>query len=191
MFINIVHKFNIMGFFSLIFGLLKRLFSRDTRYTEEKREEKDEKKSIALTKKQERIAKEENKLIKKIIKKLEKILRDLQKGTLTPNPIRKDRKNKKEITVEQALIVLIFYLKRLTKTNVSIKQEEATLSKMRTYWFLVRGGLLDTTMKRGVVNEVNSLFVKLGVELKLEEKLTKEKINLMNDEYELLKKEKG
>ena len=177
-----------MGFFSWIFGLLKRLFSRDTRYTEEKREEKDEKKSIALTKKQERIAKEENKLIKKIIKKLEKILHDLQKGTLTVNLI---KKNNKSITVERALIVLIFYLKRLTKTNVSIKQEEVTLSKMTTYWFLVRGALLDPKMKSGVVSEVNSLFVELGVELKMEEKLTGEKIDLVDDEYKLLKEEKG
>lgn len=84
----------------------------------------------------------------------------------------------------------MFNLDKLIKTNISIKGEEATLSNLRSYWRITEQALINAGIRRGI-SEIDSLFQKLGVELRTEEKISEEKLRLVRAEYELIMKEEG
>ncbi len=184
MFINIIQKFNAMGFWSWLWRLIT---GGESRLKEEKREEKDELKSVQLTEKEKGIDKRENKQLKEITKKLKKIYNKISKGKI---PNSKIEVGNQSIYVAQAVLVLWNSLIKLINTKVSIKQEESTLSNIRNYWAIIRRELMNNLTQKDIVR-VNFLFKELGIELKIEEEITAEKLKFIQQEWKLAQKEIG
>lgn len=176
-----------MGFFSWFWGLFSGFFE-SSRYKEEKRELKDEKRGVGLTQKQKSMEKGEEKIIKDIIKGLKYILSDLPLIGMSNTQI---QVGNQIVNANQSLLVLITNLERLVKTNTSIQQEESIVSNMRNYWAIVRRGLLAARAVDRQVARIDSLFRQLGIELRMEEQITREKLRLVQEEYGLIMQEGG
>jgi len=115
--------------------------------------------------------------------------------------------------VHQAVRVLIDYLEKLIKNNIPIRKEEVVLSNIRNYWAIVRQGLTNNLQGLGgnayseaekavalktielirlkYTVQIDSLFNELGVMLRTEEAITEEKLKLVNQQYQLIRKEEG
>lgn len=93
------------------------------------------------------------------------------------------------VKLNDSIWVLRGSLKRLTRTDISIKKEEASLGNIRNYWAFVRRGLIDAGLSSKVINGVDGLFKELGIELRVEDEISGKKAQLLNDEATLLRDE--
>ena len=186
----------------ILFRLFKS-FRGETRITEGEQELGMETKEENLTKKELSMERKERKIINKIVKNLWDIHKNLQKiGNTTQIQI-----GGQSIYLNQAVMVLISYLQKLISSNVSIRKEEAILSNLRNYWNITRQGLMNhlgegtkpigeelpyryATTKADVA-QINSLFEELGVTLRMEEEISAQKLRLVREEYELVRREAG
>ena len=175
-----------MGIFSWFWGLFSGFFE-SSRYKEEKGELGKEKKALMLTKKQMSMEKGEEEIIKDIINGLKHIHSDLPLIGMSNTQI---QVGNQIVNANQSIFVLITNLKRLVKTNTSIQQEESIVSNMRNYWAIVRRCLLGAGVD-GQVARIDSLFRQLGVELRMEEEITADKLRLVQDEARIAMQEAG
>jgi len=177
-----------MGFWSSIYEWFIGFFSTKSRLGEEEKEYKIEKKEAELTKKEEKLVKNENKLIKDIIKKLSNIHKEISKSRIASSRI---KVGLSFVTIDQSLAVLIHELKFLIETDVSIKEEESKVDNMRNYWAITRRGLLSFLPKEKNTGKIDNSFRKLGIELKIDEEYSEEKIKFVKEQYKLIRHELG
>ena len=151
----------------------------------------------------------ERRIIKKIINRLGYIYTSLTEKIFS-SPITVGNQS---INVHQAVQVLINYLEKLIKNNVPIRKEEIVLSNIRNYWIIIRQGLTNNLqgldgnayseaekaaalktiglIRSKYIAQIDSLFKDLGVTLRLEEEISEEKLRLVSQQYQLIRKEGG
>jgi len=186
MFINIIQisdDMNILELRSKLFSGLFSMIHKDSRGDEDKEVQKDAVKEINLTIRVKRDEKEEKKTLKKLVIELKEIDDGLTKQ------VRKFKipggKFRKGTTVERALFVLIKTLSNLIDTSTSVKEEEATLINIETYWRVLRTGLRDPKVLKDV-GKVDILFKRLEIELNDEDKADQEMIELTRNQNKIL-----
>jgi len=179
-----------MGFFSWIWEWIIKIkdwISGESRYTAEGREIRDEKEAIKSTKKQMKLEREERILLTEIIKLLEEIINEIHRSGNTNTIVRFGNQG---LDVRKSVEMLIQQFEYFVKGKISIKQEEITLGNIGNYWRTTRQALLTFGIVKKA-DEVSVLLSRLGIELKLEEELSKEKDELTRDVEKLEKEEEG
>lgn len=176
-----------MNLLSLIWDWIKSLFGfGESRYGKEEKELEDEMELIKLTREDEHIEKKEDKQVLGIIVILKYIFKKFPEKEATSEI----RLRGYKITPKQAINVLVINLKKLIGTGASIKQEETTLNIIWNDWIVIGPELSKEGFRREIA-KINSLFNELRGELKQEEAIAGQKVQLSNKERELIMKETG
>jgi len=173
------------------------------RYALEKEELKDSTESAVLSKEEMALEKEEQRDLEEIIHELSVILeqsRKLNGGEIRVGDV--------STHVNRAIPVLINSLHQLIHARMSIRQEETNLVNIRNKWMITRNGVFQLTnrSKRGAIvlarvpivkeiqkraNIIDKLFNQLGIDLKMEEKITQQKLQMIREEYKMAQSELG
>lgn len=192
----------------ILFRIFKS-FRGETRITEEEQELGIERKEENLTEKELSMERKEQKTIRNIIKILGDIYKNLTEKIFSSPVI----VGNQSINVHEAVKVLIDYLEKLIQSNITIRKEEAILGNIRNYWAIVKQGLTNNLQGLGenaysekekaraleiiqliqseYIAKIDSLFKDLGVTLKMEEEISEQKLRLVNEQYQLIRKEEG
>jgi hypothetical protein len=168
--------------------ILRILGKGESREDEENKDEKDAEEEIVLTEEEKKDEKKGTKTEAKLVKELKNIRKELSKQELAVEI--REGKGKTAISIERALWVLTINIIKLVHTGTSIKAEEQTLQNIVDYWSVLRQGLRDQQVQKDV-SKVDVLFEELEIILKDEDKIGWKKIQLVQQQYDLITKETG
>lgn len=163
-----------------------------------------EREEYKLTKRERGMEKDEKGMIKSVKKELEKFYAMLIKKEIFNVPIKSGNQT---INLDQCIMVLIRYVDALIRNKISIRQEMQVLNNVKTYWQVAKHGIgmitnqimlsndkkTRKTMKNlmNLTNKTGNLFSGIAKELMQEEKITKTKLQLVKEQYNLIMQEEG
>lgn len=179
-------------------------WSSDSRYAEEKREEGIETRERSITQTEEQLERYEKNQLKAIKAMLQDLHGKIAKGKLPNNQI---KIGNQMITLDQCIMVLMQYVSGLIANKVSISQEVQMFGNIKMYWSAARSGMVRILSEaafskdKKVINaagrvnkymkDIGNLFARLAKELVEEDELSRAKINMIREQYNLIMQEEG